>query len=36
VYHHLGIDAQATTFPDNADRPMHLVDLGEPVRELFA
>lgn len=31
IYHHLGIDGQHTTFPD---RPMHLVETGEPIREL--
>ena len=34
VYHFLGIDGQRTTYPDNNDRPMHLVDHGEPIREL--
>jgi len=35
VFHFLGIDGQRTTFPDNAGRPMHLIDRGEPVRELI-
>jgi uncharacterized protein (DUF1501 family) len=35
VYHHLGIDARSVTFPDLLDRPMPLVDSGEPIRELF-
>lgn len=34
VYHHLGIDGQHTTFPDRSGRPMHLVETGEPIREL--
>ena len=34
VYHHLGINAKAITFPSNDGRPMHLVEKGEPVREL--
>lgn len=34
VYHFLGIDGQKTTYPDNTDRPMHLVDRGVPIREL--
>lgn len=34
VYHHLGIDSQHVTFPDRSGRPMHLVETGEPIREL--
>jgi hypothetical protein len=34
VYHHLGIDAQATMFRDALDRPLALIDDGEPIREL--
>jgi hypothetical protein len=34
VYHHLGIQAQAVAFPDRAGRPMHLIEKGEPIREL--
>lgn len=34
IYHHLGIDGQHTTFPDRSGRPMHLVETGEPIREL--
>lgn len=34
VYHHLGIDARRVTFPDRTGRPMHLLDFGEPIREL--
>jgi len=33
-YHHLGIDGQHTTFPDRSGRPVHLVETGEPIREL--
>ncbi len=35
IYHHLGIDARATHFYDTLDRPMPLLDRGEPIRELF-
>lgn len=34
VYHHLGIDPRAVTFRDRLDRPLALLDEGEPVREL--
>jgi hypothetical protein len=34
VYHHLGINPKASTFPDALDRPMALIDDGEPIREL--
>jgi uncharacterized protein (DUF1501 family) len=34
VYHHLGIDARAVTFPDSLGRPVHLIENGQPVREL--
>jgi hypothetical protein len=34
VYHHLGIDAHAVTFPDRTGRPMYLLEKGEPIREL--
>jgi hypothetical protein len=34
VYHHLGIDAHAITFPDRAGRPMYLLERGAPIREL--
>jgi hypothetical protein len=33
LYHHLGIDP-ATTIPDHAKRPMHVLDDREPVSEL--
>jgi hypothetical protein len=36
VYHHLGIDAQAVSFYDQLDRPMPLLDRGQPIRELLA
>jgi hypothetical protein len=36
VYHHLGINGQAVSFRDTLDRPMPLLDSGEPIRELFA
>jgi hypothetical protein len=35
VYHHLGINARAITFNDALDRPMPLIDSGEPIRELI-
>jgi hypothetical protein len=34
VYHHLGIDARSIYFRDLLDRPMPLLDKGEPIREL--
>ena len=34
IYHHLGIDSQATVFRDHLDRPMPLLDKGQPIREL--
>ncbi len=34
IYHHLGIDAQHTAFPDRAGRPLYLIESGEPIREL--
>ncbi len=34
IYHHLGIDAKHMTFPDRLDRPMPLIDAGQPIREL--
>lgn len=36
VYHLLGIDAAATTIPDRAGRPMHLLPHGAVVPELLA
>lgn len=35
VYRHLGIDPQNVIFRDRLDRPMPLLDSGEPVSELF-
>ncbi len=35
IYHHLGIDAQRTVFYDHLDRPLPLLDHGEPIRELL-
>ena len=35
IYHHLGINAQAVTFYDHLDRPLPLLDRGEPIRELI-
>ena len=34
IYHHLGINARAVSFRDTLDRPMPLLDSGEPIREL--
>ena len=34
VYHHLGIDARQVAFRDRLDRPMYLLDSGEPLPEL--
>jgi len=34
IYRHLGIDARAVTFYDRLDRPLPLLDHGEPIREL--
>jgi len=36
VYRHLGIDPQNVIFRDRLDRPMPLLDSGEPVSELFS
>jgi hypothetical protein len=35
IYHHLGINAQALSFPDHQGRPLALLDKGEPIRELI-
>jgi len=35
IYHHLGIDAQAVSFKDYSDRPIALLDRGQPIRELI-
>jgi hypothetical protein len=34
LYHNLGIDPHATTISDPSGRPHHLLDRGQPVREL--
>ncbi len=34
LYHHLGIDARATTITDPTGRPQYLVDVGQPIAEL--
>jgi uncharacterized protein (DUF1501 family) len=36
VFHHLGIDARTVTFPDPQGRPVPLLEIGEPIRELIA
>lgn len=36
VYHHLGINGSSVSFRDTLDRPMPLIDSGEPIRELFS
>jgi len=35
LYHNLGIDPAATTLTDPNGRPQHLLDHGEPIRELI-
>ncbi|MEJ7594097.1 MAG: DUF1501 domain-containing protein [Planctomycetaceae bacterium] len=35
IYHHLGINAQTVTFYDHLDRPLPLLDRGEPISELI-
>jgi hypothetical protein len=35
VYHHLGIDGARTSFPDRQGRGLHLVERGQPIRELL-
>ena len=35
IYHHLGIDAGDVMFRDHLDRPLPLLDRGEPIRELL-
>lgn len=35
IYHHLGINARTVTFYDHLDRPLALLDAGEPIRELL-
>lgn len=36
VYHHLGINPHAYSFPDHQGRPLALLDRGQPIRELIA
>ena len=36
IYHHLGIDGHAVMFRDLLERPLPLIERGEPIRELFA
>jgi hypothetical protein len=36
VYHHLGINPHAHSFPDHQGRPLALLDRGQPIRELIA
>ena len=35
VYHHLGINAHDVSFRDQLDRPLALLESGEPIRELI-
>jgi uncharacterized protein (DUF1501 family) len=35
LFHNLGIDPTATTLPDPSGRPQHLLDQGQPIRELI-
>jgi hypothetical protein len=35
LYQHCGIDAQSQTLPDMTGRPIHVLDQGEPIRELI-
>src|SRR5262249_7720974 len=35
VYHHLGIDGSQVSFPDYQGRGLHLVENGQPLRELI-
>jgi hypothetical protein len=34
VFQHLGIDSRNTSFPDSQGRPVHLIETGQPIREL--
>jgi hypothetical protein len=36
IYQHMGIDARSISFEDRTGRPTYLIEIGEPVRELFA
>ena len=35
AFDHLGIDARRLTFPGYDGRPLHIVEHGEPIRELI-
>jgi hypothetical protein len=35
VYHHLGINAREVIFPDHQGRGLHLIEIGQPIRELI-
>jgi uncharacterized protein (DUF1501 family) len=35
IFHHLGIDSRNVTFADTQGRPVHLIETGEPIRELL-
>jgi hypothetical protein len=35
MFHHLGIDWYATSFPDHTGRPMPILPYGEPIKELL-
>jgi uncharacterized protein (DUF1501 family) len=35
IYHNLGIDPHRTTLTDPQGRPQHLLDEGQPIRELI-
>jgi uncharacterized protein (DUF1501 family) len=35
VYDHLGIDGANTSFPDSQGRALHLIENGQPIRELL-
>jgi hypothetical protein len=35
VFHHLGIDGQKVAFKDSQNRPIYLIESGEPIRELI-
>jgi hypothetical protein len=35
VFQHLGIDYANTSFPDGLGRALHLIENGQPIRELL-
>jgi hypothetical protein len=35
AYHHLGIDWRNAIFHDGLDRPIQVIERGEPIRELL-